>query len=468
MKLVKQVCLSVLCCLSTPSIAGPWIESDDPLLRASVEMLFNQGIIKQPINAYPLMWQGIAHDLQQVNSSELSQSSVFAYQHVKHALENAKQHTDSGVRVNYNSEPELSQQFGKRDQQKSGINSYSSITGDTVSAKVSVNYADGALDKKYINFQDSYLAVLLGNWSLSAEQVSHWWGPSNDNALLLSNNASPMKGVRITRANSEYVGPSWLSFIGNWQLTGIYAKQKPSTLNTENGNYWALRFSSTPLAGLEVAINTVGSDFLNDTFADLNDAALVSKNYRLTSLDVKYSTTIASQPVAFYSEVMGRNSNGLAPQDPFYTIGIESYFGSEQQLLKTYFEYANTQQQCDSDIDCLYTNNNSAKPTTDYRHKDRMLGSSEPMQSKTAVLGAFYHTMNGYAGFATLRWLESHNPISENDILTAKLSRWQLELGYQQGLLNGLWKVSGSVYQDDVNNDTQTNSAIKTSWEYRF
>lgn len=179
MKLTKLASFAVLLSLPLPTLAGPWIESDDPLLRASIELLFNQGVIKQPINSYPLMWQGIARDLKNLDRDKLSVQSQFALQHVKHALANAKRSTSSGIRANYNSDANLQQSFGSRDQQKSGINSYGSITGKRVSAKVSVNYADKALDDKYTNYQGSYLAVLIADWSISAEQISHWWGPSS-------------------------------------------------------------------------------------------------------------------------------------------------------------------------------------------------------------------------------------------------------------------------------------------------
>ena len=458
--------LSALLVISTPTFASPWIESDDPLLRASIEMLFNQGVIKQPVNSYPLMWQGIARDLNALEASSLSAQSLFAYQHVKHALANAKQSSSSGVRVTYNSKPAFQQSFGSRDQQKSGINSYGSITGNRVSAKVSVNYADGALDDKYTNFYGSYLAVLLGNWSVSAEQVSHWWGPSNDNALLLSNNAAPMQGLRITRANSQYVGPSWLSFIGNWQLTGIYAKQKLSLNSTETGNYWAMRFASTPLPGLEVAFSTAGSDYLTSTEIDPNSLELITTKQRLTSLDAKYSTSIANQPIAFYTELMGKNDSGLAPSAPFYTVGVESFFGGQDQLLKTYFEYSNTQQDCTAQLSCNEMNDTFTNYAQAYNHKDRLIGSATPQQSKSAVLGARYHTMNGYAGYAKLRW-------SQSEVLNLSqtpytLDRLQLELGYQQAIFSGLWKISGSVYKDEFANKSDTNSALKTSWEYRF
>ncbi|URQ89749.1 capsule assembly Wzi family protein [Pseudoalteromonas sp. SCSIO 43101] len=458
MKLKKFISLTALLMCSAPSLAEPWIESDDPLLRASIEMLFNQGVIKQPINSYPLMWQGIARDLNIADTSQLDEQSLFAYQHVKHALDNAKQKSSSGIRLNYNSEPLTQQGFGKRHQQESGINSYGSITGKRVSAKVSVNYADDALDKQHVTYQDSYLAVLLGNWSISAEQVSHWWGPSNDNALLLSNNAAPMKGLRFTRANTQYVGPSWLSFIGNWQLTGIYAKQKPFLNNSEDGDFWALRFASTPLTGLEVAINSAGSDYLTNLKIDPVTLESIESKHRLTSLDVKYSTTLMTQPVAFYAEVMGRNKSGLAPSEPFYTLGIESYFGSTEDLLKSYFEYSNTEQTCEQISDCVYGSGS-------YTQRSRLLGSSTPLQSKSAILGAYYHTLNGYGGHAKLRWIESETTHAE---VASEMSQLQLELGYQQSMFNGLWKVTGLISKDEIGDESETNTALRTSWEYRF
>lgn len=467
MKLNKL--MFALTIFSASSLAQPWISSNDAMLRASIEMLVNQGVIKQPVNTYPLMWQGIARDLAQLDSSQLNEQTLFAYQHVKHALQFAKQGSSSGFRANYNSAPELSQSFGERNQQKSGINSYGSITGDSVSAKVSVNYADQALDKKYLNYHGSYLAVLLGNWSVSAEQVSHWWGPSNDNALMLSNNAAPMKGLRFTRANTQYAGPSWLSFIGNWQLTGIYAKQKPVLTQSDEGNYWALRFASTPINGLEVAISSSGSDFLTtNSFDQTNfDHDVAQSEHRLSSIDVKYSTSIFNQPIAVYSELMGKNESGVLPSSPFYTLGIESYFGNAAQLTKAYLEYSNTQELCE--LDCTYGNDYQASQQGGYTQKGRLIGSSTPQNSQSWIIGAQYFSQDGYGAYSKLRYINAEPTTNGfNKDLVQPFKRLQLELGYQQGVFNGLWKVAGLIYKDELGDESNTDTALKTSWEYRF
>lgn len=376
----------------------------------------------------------------------------------------AKQGSSSGIRANYNGAPELSQSFGERNQQQSGLNSYGSITGDRVSAKVSVNYADQALDGKYLNYHGSYLAVLFGNWSVSAEQISHWWGPSNDNALMLSNNAAPMKGLRFTRANTQYAGPSWLSFIGNWQLTGIYAKQKPVLGQSNEGDFWALRFASTPIDGLEVAISSSGSDFLTTTNfeqAGLDDEQ--HSEHRLSSIDVKYSTRLFNQPIAIYSELMGKNDNGVLPSSPFYTLGIESYFGNAKQLTKAYLEYSNTEELCE--LDCTYGNDSLAFQQGGYTQKSQLIGSSTPQNSQSWILGAQYFSQGGYGAYTKLRYINAN---TESFNSQTPFKRFQLELGYQQGVLNGLWKVAGSVYKDELGDESNTETALKTSWEYRF
>ena len=150
------------------------------------------------------MWQGIAQDINKLDIAEVPNNALFAYTHIQYALKFAKKQALSGIKIKMNSEPNTLQSFGERYQEESAIQGYSILMGDNVTAKVSVQYATDANNNKKLSYDDSYLAVLLGNWSISAEQVTHWWGPANDNALLLSNNATPMPGIRVSRLNTDY------------------------------------------------------------------------------------------------------------------------------------------------------------------------------------------------------------------------------------------------------------------------
>ena len=84
--------------------AEPWIGTDDVFLRAAIEQLVSEGAIKRPVNSYPLMWQGIAQDIYNVNKSQLSADGQFALRKVKHALNTAKSGNYSSVKLRGNSQ----------------------------------------------------------------------------------------------------------------------------------------------------------------------------------------------------------------------------------------------------------------------------------------------------------------------------------------------------------------------------
>lgn len=446
--------------LSAHVHASPWIDADAPLLRSSVEMLVNQGVIKRPVNTYPLMWQGIAQDLHGVSVNQLSPQAQFAYHHLQHALKFAQQKSSSSVRAFTNSEPQTWQGFAPRNQAKSGIETSGQITGKVVSAKLSVNYRDESLDGKYVNYDGSYLAVLLGNWSVSGEMVNHWWGPSQENPLVLSNNAQAMKGVRLSRHNSNYVGPQWLSFIGSWNFTAIAAKQqsqvnKIDDIKIEDGDFWGWRFSATPINGLEIGLSQTNTDWLHypvDSFT-----TEVAHEQTLSSVDFKYSTLLGEFPLSVYAEYAGHVESALVAEDGAFTVGLQTHYGTSTSLLSSYLEYTDTQSQCFNaapDYNCNYGDISIGQG---YQHREQNLGPTIGANAEAITWGASYHTMGGYAGHMKLGRIE------RND---TDISR--LELGYQQGVFGALAKITGHVWRESNNADSDTHTALSLALEYRF
>lgn len=442
--------------------ASPWIDTDSPLLRSSVEMLVSHGVIKRPVNTYPLMWKGIAQDLHNVTAKDLAPQAQFAYHHLQHALKFAQQGSSSSIRVFSNSEPDTWQGFGARNQAKSGIETSGQITGQIVSAKVSVNYRDESLDGKYINYDGSYLAMLLGNWSLSGEKINHWWGPSKDNPLVLSNNAQAMTGVRLSRHDSNYYGPSWLSFVGSWNFTAIAAKQqsqvsKIDEIKIDDGDFWGWRFTSTPITGLELGFSQSHSQWLHYPIDTIT--AEVADEQRLSAMDVKYSTLIANIPVAVYAEYAGHIESALVPEDGAFTVGVQSHFGTRTSLLSSYLEYTDTQSQCFNaapDYNCNY---GTMGIGSGYQHREQNLGPTIGANAQALTWGTQFHTMGGYAGHIKLGRIEHEDTHSE-------ISR--LELGYQQGVFGALAKVTGHVWRESTASDAQTHTALSLALEYRF
>ncbi|MCF2857367.1 capsule assembly Wzi family protein [Pseudoalteromonas sp. SMS1] len=449
---LKLISAASLLAVSLHTVASPWISAQDSTTKHSIDLLVSHGLINRPVNQYPLLWQGIAHDLSQIDSTQLSEQTAFAVSHLRHVLNKDKRAAHSGIKAHYHGEPITRSGMGENTRSKSGIQTFGALTGSNISARVQVNYADDALDGKYINHHGSHVAVLLGDWALSAERLDYWWGPGNETALLLSSNASPMKAVRLSRANTNYMGPKFLSFIGPWQVTAIAARQQP---HNASGDFWGARFSASPIQGLELGFATTGSDFVYLTQENNEE----SNKQRITSIDFKYSSLIGVHPFAVYGEYTGDNKNGLLPDQPLFTLGVESYWTSIDSRTKAFIEYSDTVTDCTAQSHSFQCHFQSPNLGSDYQERGQWLGAAIGPQASSLTISADYFQTDGVGGFIKLKRMEF-------DAL--QLDRTFLEVGYQQGVLSGLMKASFSIWQDETRQQSDTESAVSFSWEYQY
>ncbi|MEJ6474415.1 capsule assembly Wzi family protein [Pseudoalteromonas piscicida] len=452
---MKKCLLSLAVLAGTYAHASPWIEVSQSDLKHSIDLLVAEGVINRPVNQYPLLWSGIVNDLAMVEERQLSKTASFALAHLRHALKQAKRSKYSSVTAHFNGAETRSTGFGERKNERSGLRTYGVITGASVSAKVAVNYADEGQDGKYINHHGTHLAVLFGNWSLSAERLSYWWGPSNENALMLSNNAAPMKAVRLSRANNNYIGPSFFSFVGPWQITAIMAKQRPSLTSKKKGDFWGFRAAAFPLQGLELGFSTTYSDFVYQQ----QDLESEKHTQRLTSVDFKYSTRLGNQPLAFYGEFAGNNESGALPSDPMYTLGVESYWGGNDYRLKGFVEYSDTSIECSNELKLALCPRNNTVDSAYYSERDLWLGASSGLDAKNLTLALDYFSTDGMGIYAKLKRV---------DYETVDVERNQLDVGYQQGVFGTLAKIGVRAWQDKSAQDDDSHAALTLSIEYQF
>lgn len=460
--------------LSSTITAEQWIDSDSTHLRAAIEQLVSEGVINRPVNRYPLNWQGIAQDIHRLDESALSDNALFALIHVRYALNVAKRSGHSGLKLTSDSHPENPKGFGDKANAKASLQGYSVLMGDNVTAKVAIKYQHDALSGKEITYDDSYLAVLLGNWVLSAEQVSHWWGPGNETALLMSQNASPMPGIRLSRHNSDYYGPQFLSFIGPWHFTAFLGKNKSPGNDKLDNSFWAARFSFMPLKGLELALNQSAqfnganndhgwNDLINVVTAKnkLNSDGINEYN-QLTSLDAKYSTRLFQQNIAVYGEYAGRKATSLLPEETKFTLGGEHFFGNSTYLVKSYIEYSDLDSGCDITQTSLPCHQSHPLYDQSYQHLDQSISAAPDAATKSWTVASLYQQTNGIAaGFK----VKQYRYQASSDYT----KRTQIALNYQQGVFDGLFKVDISYWLNEGNKDIADNDVtLGGSWEYRF
>lgn len=452
--MIKKLCFIAFAITSQLAVASPWIDTGDTQLKHSLDLLASYGVITHPINQYPLMWQGIATDLVNAPTEQLPENVKFAISHVEHALRLAKQNRHSSIRAYTSSQPSLSQGFSLRDKAKSGIDSSSQLIGERVSAKVAVNFQRDGLDGKKINHEGSHVAVLFDNWSFSLENLSYWWGPANENPQLLSNHAPAMSAVRLTRASSQQ-GPSFLTFLGPWQLTAIAAKQRPTKSALEKSTLWAVRFAAMPIAGLEVATSTLKSAFVYD-FAQSNATPLAEiDSQALQSIDLKYSTRLLDWPVAVYGEWMGHNQSGWLPKSPTATLGVETFSLSEHSRNKYYLEYTDNERGCDAKTWYYDCQADGFKNST-FQVRDVTIN-NPIVQGKAWVFGVDRFESSGVGYNAKIK----HQQLAQGD-------QDELQIGYQQGLLGGLWRVNASYIKTHFAGIDDKETRFASSWEYRF
>ena len=65
---------------------------------------------------------------------------------------------------------------------------------------------------------DAYVGMNLANWQISYGKRSFWWGPSEDGAMLFTNNAPPLNNTFTIDRVSPFQLPSFLHYLGEIRL----------------------------------------------------------------------------------------------------------------------------------------------------------------------------------------------------------------------------------------------------------
>ncbi|MCP4322624.1 MAG: hypothetical protein GY787_12415 [Alteromonadales bacterium] len=67
--------------------ASPWLETNDPYIRADLQLLADAGLLDAPINHYPLRWATFGDD---VKSKSTEANASIAQKHINYMLMSAK------------------------------------------------------------------------------------------------------------------------------------------------------------------------------------------------------------------------------------------------------------------------------------------------------------------------------------------------------------------------------------------
>ena len=496
---VSSIAVGIALATAAKSMAAPWIDTQDPYLKASVTALANGGVIKGPVNTYPLMWKSISGDLNAANASLIPDYLQYALKHVKHALKHSQKARTSGIKLKAASKTNDFQSFGEQFYAKNELNLFGEFIGDNWAFKADLHFANDPNNNQDVGYQGSYAAVMLGNWVASVDQISQWWGPGNDSVLALSNNAIAFPAVRFTRHMSQPIDLPVLNWLGPVGFTTYFGQQEHSN-SLKNIRLWGARVNFKPSSSLEVGLTRVtqwsgdgrpggfstffklltGKDNAGETSG--SDVTLAEEpGNQLGGIDFHWSTTLFDQPLGFYGELIGEDESGGLPSRSMRQWGFETSFGQRDEIYHAYAEYTDTYvvncTEGTSVGNCAYEHHIYQQG---YRRYGRSMGSTFDSDARVFTLGLSHTQVGGHSWYGKLKYMQLNadnsnrewipgqpviNPVSE-----FAQDRFQIEGGYSFPLKGGLFNVEASVFhsQIDETNESDTDGILQASWEYHF
>ncbi|MDN2479982.1 capsule assembly Wzi family protein [Vibrio agarivorans] len=238
--------------------ASPWIETNDPFLRASLHKLSDNLLLQAPLSSYPLRWNVIGDDIKRAHTPD---NTRYAMQYVRHTMNNAQfARGNVMAKAIYQSNPQAHLGYGSMGTDHWGIyTSYDHMSED-FSFRLSINYADSMKPTNYlsgvesdydtdVNFKGSHLSFNAGFALISLGYLERWWGPTWQHNLQQGNFGESSPSLQLS-----WVGDQ-MPVIGFWNLDSAI-----NYIDQESNYVWLNRFTAKPLTQLEFGLNYQLSD----------------------------------------------------------------------------------------------------------------------------------------------------------------------------------------------------------------
>lgn len=493
---MKYIAITSLLLASGVANASIWIDATNLHLRHHIQRLSDANIIKSPVTTYPLMWNSINDDITRVKLEKLPENLRNSYMQVMHYYKKSKANKfGNQLKLSAANNPKRLSGFGDSYREKAKLTLSKEVLGDFWAAKLSTQLRHDPEGGQKLTFDDSYAAVIYGNWILKAGATPQWWGPGWSSSLLMTNNARPLPALSLTRSNSKAFETPLLSWIGRWSFTAQMAKLE-SNRTVPDALLWSTRAVIRPFDSLELGANwsiqwggkgqpSSLSDFWSairsspqcSNGASTCDSAFHTKyGNQLAGIDLRWHNSIFNVPFSFYAQTVGEDAVGYKPVDKAYVYGIDSsaFFNGT----RLYLEYTDTQVGCgessSTTLNCYYEHSTYK---TGYRYHKRAIGTTFDNDAKAWSLGAIGETEDHHQWHMKLiiADLNSDNvdrhsvPALGNQVSKVHEELKQIEFEYKVPVNKGLFTVGiQGEHSTFRTQDNQTEFTIYSSWDIRY
>jgi hypothetical protein len=239
---------------STAASAGPFAEVGDRQLRQDVGTLAAAGLIRGPVDSWPLPWAQIDAGLNRAKDGRVLPPHIATAARRLDRLANfAAQRLAFEARLMGTNEVSLARDFGTLARGRGDVSGRVEATGDVFSISLGGGYRSDQPVARW-HPEPSQVTARLGNWAVYVGNNEQWFGPGVDGALLFSNAARPMPKIGIKRLEPYPIDLPVLRWLGPVRLdlfAGVLNEQRDFRNTLTVGT----RLGFTPAAGVEVGLN---------------------------------------------------------------------------------------------------------------------------------------------------------------------------------------------------------------------
>lgn len=468
---MKKLVVACALALSGTASATPWLDTSDNSLRQSLQTLAQAGVLTGPVNTYPIMWKNIAIDLNQLDINTLSPELRFAALHLSAALAANRAQQTSGLKLKLNSAPSPAQNFGEDYFEKAAATFFSEYQDDRWAGRLQVSQRrteEGSQEQDTV-YDGSYLAAIMGNWVLSFDQNSQWWGPGQQSSLLLSNNARPLPSVRLSRHSWRADQRPWLNWLGPWSISTFVGRGQHNS-SIANVKYWGGRATVRPISALELGVSRTvqwGGEGQSNSFSTMWDLISYDRRDEIqadqrAALDLSYHFNAFSLPLTLYAEIADDDNSSGLPDKALQLYGVRTFWGEAQVLHSLNLEYSDSYLQCEDSLEpghCAYQGDWYPEG---YRRYGRIIGSGYGADAKVLSSGYVYQLPDGQNWSAQLAYASYYQGLQSD-------SSWQLKLQHQRPLFSGLLQLQSRFLQKSpLRPELEKSLSVAASWEYRY
>ena len=327
---------------------GMFLPASDARLRADVSLLVDEGVMRLPLNEWPLAREDVAQAVANVKAEDLADPALLSALARVRAV--AAPRADDAewkireVRVTAG-EPGLLRTQDTLGRENGELMARGGTTNTRYGINLAVTGVVDASDGKEVRFDGSDISIRWGNWILSANQMDRWWGPGHDGSLILSSNARPMPGVSLDRQRSLPWNVPVLRWLGPWRFSAFLNVMEKERADVDQPLFGGMRFSFKPASFFEFGMSRtaqfcgkgrpcdletlgrvlVGQD--NPGWRGLDENTEKEPGNQMAGFDARIVSPFRALPVALYAQEIGEdNSSTGIPERYLALFGGEGWW----------------------------------------------------------------------------------------------------------------------------------------------